>query len=165
MGIPSMPFTPLTEPVILPTVGRVVWYWPDGDEIHRDTGRLNLRDIEQPFRADVCHVNADGTINISGNDHDGYAFVRRNVTLLQGDHEGTSLPRPFCSWMPYQRGQAAKADAPPPIVQVEKTPEEQLQHQHVRTARLINDGLAADNEIKRLKLAKLKKQANANSDG
>lgn len=86
-------------PYIAPTVGRVVWFWDhasDGDD--------------HPMRADICFVNEDGTVNLSVNDHDGNAFPYRRCELHQGDAEGCSLPRPFATWMPFQRGQASKND-------------------------------------------------------
>lgn len=83
---------------IAPTVGRVVWYVPSGmDMDHPD---------HQPYRADICYVNADGTINIAFNEHDGSPGQAQNVTLVQ---EGDTHPDTgFCMWMPYQQGQAKK---------------------------------------------------------
>lgn len=85
---------------IPPTIGRVVWFVPSGSDVeHPD---------HQPYRADICHVNADGTINIAYNEHDGSPGVAQNVHLHQ---EGEGLPDGvggYCMWMPYQQGQAKK---------------------------------------------------------
>lgn len=95
------------RPHIAPTVGRVVWYWPGGAD-EKDTMDY---DGEQPMRADICYVNDDGTVNLSVNDCVGVPFTRRDIVLYQGDHLGCSLQRPFATWMPYQKGQAAKTEA------------------------------------------------------
>ena len=125
---------------IVPTVGRVVWYWPafgDGDK--------NMdHDGEQPLRADVCHVNPDGSINLCVNDAAGNGFKRPNITLHQGDAAGCSLPRPFATWMPFQRGQAMKtAEAEAKAVGSFQTEHERLSlamlAEQVRELRLRND--------------------------
>jgi hypothetical protein len=85
-----------------PTVGRVVWFWPDVSE-HIDSVP------GEPLRADICAVNADGTVNLSVNSSRGNQQPRLNVMLVQPDE-----PKPehsFCAWMPYQKGQAAKTEA------------------------------------------------------
>jgi hypothetical protein len=87
---------------IEPTVGRIVWYWPDASE------HINYR-LGEPLRADICAVNSDGTVNLSVNDVRGCQTPRACVTLVQPDE-----PKPehsFCAWMPYQKGQAAKTEA------------------------------------------------------
>ncbi len=102
---------------IIPTVGRVVWYWPP---TQARTGIGNVLYLGQPFAATVAAVCDEGgeRINISYVDHEGNPFSRRAVELIQEDE-----PKPegghFCSWMPYQVGQAKKhagedvASAPP----------------------------------------------------
>ena len=85
-----------------PTVGRVVWFWPDASE------HITAR-VGEPLRADICAVNSDGTVNLSVNDVRGVQTTRLNVMLVQPDE-----PKPehsFCAWMPYQKGQAAKTEA------------------------------------------------------
>lgn len=94
------------HPHIVPTVGRVVWYWSTLD----GADDCDFSDPRQPMRADICHVNHDGTVNLSVNDHFCTPRAMRGITLHQGDAAGCSLPRPFATWMPYQNGHAAKSD-------------------------------------------------------
>lgn len=93
--------------VIKPTVGRVVLYFPRSEEfpdVYRVPGRPEPR-----FRADVCWVNDDGTVNLSGNDHGGGSFTRMYVTLRQ---EGEECQPGDAEWMPYQKAVASGAIAP-----------------------------------------------------
>ena len=138
------------HPHIPPSVGRVVWFWDQvatGDE------------PEQPMRADICHVNADGSINLSVNDHIGKQFTYLQCALHQGDAAGCSLPRPFATWMPYQKGQAAKSDQLKDLLDMRQTALEAAQEaledetnrlqldmlrEQVRQIRLQNDAFEAD---------------------
>lgn len=86
--------------MITPTIGRVVWYHPtliDGMRLSKD-----------PHAATVAYVWNERTVNLSVVDHSGYQYTKQSVPLLQG--EG---PHPasggFCTWMPYQIGQAKAA--------------------------------------------------------
>lgn len=88
---------------ITPTVGRVVWYWPDPSEPSICTGG------DQPLAALIAHVWSDTCVNIAGFDANGIPFNRTSVLLVQDGN-----PRPehqFVEWMPYQKGQAAKTEA------------------------------------------------------
>lgn len=91
---------------IKPTVGRVVWFWPP---VQPQAGIGNVLYLGQPFAATVAAVcDEDGRrINISYVDHEGNPWSRRAVELIQ---EGEAEPEGgiFCSWMPYQVGQAKK---------------------------------------------------------
>ena len=88
--------------MIIPTVGRVVWYWKDGD--------IQIRDNRQPCVALVAYVHSDTLINIAYFDENGHAHNSTSVRLIQ---QGEPVPpdMPFCTWMPYQTGQAAKTEA------------------------------------------------------
>lgn len=81
--------------MIVPTVGRVVWYWEHDDQ-------------KQPMKADIAYVNDNGTINIGYLNQFGQNFCRQNVMLWQGD--GDKPIGRYCEWMPYQKGQAAKTE-------------------------------------------------------
>lgn len=83
--------------MISPSVGRVVWYWPNG------TGA-----DAQPWAAMVSKVHSDRSINIGGFDPSGQPFARTSVPLLQDDEGSIDA---CASWMPYQKGQAAKTEA------------------------------------------------------
>lgn len=87
---------------IIPTVGRMVHYWPDASE-HID------RNDEQPLSGQIAGVNSDGTINLQILDCRGCARSRVGVVLIQENDE-----RPlhsFAEWMAYQKGQAAKTES------------------------------------------------------
>jgi hypothetical protein len=90
--------------MIHPTVGRIVWYYPD----HRLEATLPPRH-NRPLAAIIAHVWSDTCINIAFFDSNGAFNSATSVLLWQ---EGN--PRPgagFCEWMPYQIGQAQKAEA------------------------------------------------------
>jgi hypothetical protein len=93
---------------IVPTVGRVVLFTPSrltGD------GRFAYIDGRKPLAAIVAHVFNDGLVNLAVFDSNGMSHSRTSVPLVQ---EGEAKPEHgyFCSWMPYQVGQAAKHAKP-----------------------------------------------------
>lgn len=81
--------------VIIPTVGRVIWYHP-----HNRGRDENLR-----HAATVAFVNEDGTVNLSIVDCLGQTYVQRNVVLVQ-DQDKPAMGQ--AEWMPYQKSQAVK---------------------------------------------------------
>lgn len=92
--------------MIQPTVGRVVWFRPD------PTAKQLVIDPDQPLSATIAFVHNSELVNLTIHAHDGNAHPRRNVRLV---HEG-ECPIGCCTWMPYQRGQAAKTDSLEPTV-------------------------------------------------
>ena len=85
--------------MITPTVGRVVWVIRP-----RET-----TDIHQPEIGLISYVWNDHMINVAGFDHDGKSFSITSLPLVQDDE-----PKPegnFAVWMPFQKGQAARAEA------------------------------------------------------
>lgn len=111
--------------MIIPTVGRVVWYHcAEGDIIpHTDV---------QPLAAHIAFVHDDSLVNLMVIDSNGNPHSRAKVPLTQpGDPQ--PLDTAWCMWMPYQVGQAAKteevikaAGEQKPVVQVQDvTTEEQ----------------------------------------
>lgn len=90
--------------MIVPTVGRVVWYWPEGE--------VQMRmQLEQPCAAIIARVHSDTRINIAYFDENGHAHNRTGVRLIQDEKVGHGSPEPICTWMPFQAGQQAKAQA------------------------------------------------------
>jgi hypothetical protein len=88
-------------PLIQPTVGRVVWFRAN------ETDKIKL-DSEQPLAAIVAYVHGDRMVNLTVFDPNGVPHSRTSVTLKQESDDilpGSS----YCEWMPYQLGQAAKA--------------------------------------------------------
>lgn len=91
---------------IEPTIGRVVWFWPR-TYMATDSGNLGQG---HPYTAQVCYVHKNGHVNLAGYRHDGTPFTAQSVQLVQEADE--EVPQgPYCEWMPYQKGQAAKTEA------------------------------------------------------
>lgn len=83
--------------MIKPTVGRVVWFRPEGREEH-----------DQPLAAIVTFIHSDQEVNLSIFSQDGFPLGRTHITLVQAEDE---VPEgEYCEWMPYQLGQAAKTE-------------------------------------------------------
>jgi hypothetical protein len=84
-------------PMIKPTVGRVVWYRPNGAI------------DKQPHAALITHVWSENCVNLAIFDSDGHPYQRTSVTLLQA---GDLVPQDsYAEWMPYQLGQARQTEA------------------------------------------------------
>lgn len=92
---------------IIPTVGRVVWFWPNNLKSF-DASFVYPRP-ESPCAAIIAHVWHPGLVNLQVIDQNGVSHSATSVYLVQA-HE----PKPdgnFCEWMPYQVGQAKKEQA------------------------------------------------------
>jgi hypothetical protein len=88
--------------MIMPTVGRIVWY-----HRHVDAGR---DPNGQPLAAILAKVIDERIINLTVCNADGTTFPALHVPLLQ---EGDQLEDPnaaYAEWTPYQKGQAAKTE-------------------------------------------------------
>lgn len=87
--------------MIKPTVGRIVWYYPAG---HRSK--------EQPLAAIVSHVWSDTCVNLAIFSQNGCPMGTppTSVLLMQDDAEIPAGGQ-YCTWMPFQKGQAAKTEA------------------------------------------------------
>lgn len=98
--------------IVIPTVGRKVWFRPNGSmqKMPCADGRVVLPEfcsIEQPMDATVIFVHEPRMVNLDITDHIGQRFVARSVLLLQ---DGDCIPDTgfYCEWMPYQTAQAKK---------------------------------------------------------
>jgi hypothetical protein len=89
--------------MIKPTVGRVVWYRPSD----ADQNVMTIHDA-QPLAAIVAYVWSDTMVNLTVSDHGGNTHSRTSVDLAQDSEQ--LLASPYCEWMPYQKGQAAKSE-------------------------------------------------------
>lgn len=83
--------------MISPTIGRVVL-------VHRP-GRSDQRET-----ASIAYVHNDRLVNVGGFDANGQPFAVTSLKLLQDNDVGTEGEQ-FAEWMPYQKGQAVKAEA------------------------------------------------------
>jgi hypothetical protein len=83
--------------MIKPTVGRVVWFWPN------KPGNEHV----QPQAAMIAHVWGDTCVNLAIFDSNGVPIPKppTSIHLVQ---EGEQVPEMgyYCSWMPFQVGQA-----------------------------------------------------------
>jgi hypothetical protein len=82
--------------MISPTPGRVVWYHPE-------------RQHSEPWAAIICKVIDDTHVNLFVISDDGVCFPKQMVTLVQ-DETAAPARTDYAEWMPYQKGQAAKAE-------------------------------------------------------
>lgn len=96
----------MTQHIINPTVGRIVWF--RFSEFARESGFARHRD-GQPYAAIITRVWSDTCVDLTVFDADGAAHSRTSVVLWQG--EGVPFQSSYCEWMPYEKGQAAKADS------------------------------------------------------
>lgn len=88
--------------MIKPTVGRVVWFWP--------SKAADAQEPTQPYAATVAYVHSDTCVNLSVVDHSGRQFAATSVPLLKDGEVATTPTGYYCEWMPYQKGQAARAE-------------------------------------------------------
>ena len=96
----------MNSPVIKPTVGRVVWFYPSQNT--DEAGFARHPDGGGPYAALIAHVWNDHMVNLSVFDAIGAAHPRTSVPMLHGECD---VPEhAFCGWMPYQKGQAAKTE-------------------------------------------------------
>lgn len=84
--------------MIAPTVGRVVWFYPKGHNA-----------ASQPLAALVAHVWSDTCVNLAIFDANGKPMEEPPTSVLLVQEEG-EIPSGghYCTWMPYQIGQAKK---------------------------------------------------------
>lgn len=90
--------------MITPTHGRIVLYHPS--EFDRRPMTIHT---DKPLAAIITHVWSDELVNLCVFDSNGSPIARTSVPLHQGD--GPCESSPYCEWMPYQKGQAAKTEA------------------------------------------------------
>lgn len=91
--------------MIQPTPGRVVWFHPNAAYPN-----IAQHDRSQPLAAMVAYVWSNRMVNLSVIDQNGASLAVTSVQLLQDDdvpHVGGA----YAEWMPFQKGQAEKADA------------------------------------------------------
>lgn len=92
---------------ILPSIGRKVWFY----EALADAGCL---DQYQPYDATIVYVHSPSIVNLRVTKHSGDTIIRTSVPLRNPAGAGVDLHgsgNPYCTWMPYQMGQAAKTEA------------------------------------------------------
>ena len=88
--------------MISPTVGRKVWFYPVNEP------SVIQIDKSVPCDATVVYPWGDHCVNLRITDHAGNTHVRTSVWLVQDDEERPASNH--ATWMPYQKGQAAKTE-------------------------------------------------------
>ena len=89
------------KPLIVPTVGRIVWYYPEEDYQYP-----HVRGA--PLAAFITCVHSDLSVNLTIFDINGSHHKKVNVELVDGDDNRPDTGH--AEWMPYQKGQAAKTE-------------------------------------------------------
>ena len=82
---------------IVPTVGRVMWFWSVASERRA-----------QPEACIVTHVWGDHMVNLVVFNPNGVPRSQTSVPIVQDESPYTKGDSPYCEWMPYQIGQAKK---------------------------------------------------------
>lgn len=90
--------------MIQPSIGRVVWFTPSVNDDPR-------ADIKQPLIGHVAYVWNDRLVNLAVFDQNGNSLGGRTSVQLLQDDDLKPEHGYFASWMPYQKGQAAKTEA------------------------------------------------------
>jgi len=91
--------------MIKPTIGRQVWFWKADAVLPAD----DITQPDQPEAATVCYVWGDSMVNLQVIDRNGVARAETSVSLRQPEDPQWHTT-PFCEWMPYQKGQAARTE-------------------------------------------------------
>lgn len=92
---------------ITPTVGRVVWYYPETlDRVDERSGKGS------PYPAIITHVWGNEVVNLQVLNDGSYPLKADalNPTSV-GMNDGVNLSGRSWSWMPFQKGQAPASDA------------------------------------------------------
>jgi hypothetical protein len=87
--------------VIAPTVGRIVHY--------RQMTPGQFPGSHDVVPAIITHVHSDRLVNLCVFDANGGTHQKTSVKLVQDGDEPEKFAH--CSWMPFQKGQAAKLEA------------------------------------------------------
>jgi hypothetical protein len=90
---------PEEQIVITPTIGRIVWFYP-----------ATYKPGEQPLAALVTYVWNERMVNLAVFDANGrHVDGTTSVRLVQPQDERPQSGY-YCTWMPYQVGQAQKTE-------------------------------------------------------
>lgn len=85
--------------MIKPTVGRVVWFYK----------YVEGQGFKGPLAGHVAYVHSDMCVNLMVIDENGNPRSETSVPLEQ--EENDAHIGSYCTWMPFQKGQAMKNEA------------------------------------------------------
>lgn len=109
----------MSDPVMQPSIGRRVWYWPSAQDRHDENrgeviptrmlpSRIHQADPGQPCDAGIAYVHSDNLVNLTVADHAGQMHTRSSVRLVVAG-DAAPIGAGYAQWMPYQVGQAIEA--------------------------------------------------------
>lgn len=98
--------------MIEPTVSRMVWYRPGPRDCRDGVHPIPQIDDTAPLHAMICGVLGPGRVNLAVFGADGTGPYPRVDVVLAQDNDPVQPGQ--CTWMPFQKGQAA-AQATPAI--------------------------------------------------
>lgn len=84
---------------ISPTIGRVVWFFPD----ESPQRHLTLLDRTTPLDGHIVYVHSETSVNLVVFDHEGRSHPYLSVPINTGQTTGMRA-----EWMPYQQKMAEK---------------------------------------------------------
>lgn len=90
------------------TVGRIVWFFTTTD---LGWGEHIEGSPEKPRAAIVANADHPDVLNLCVYDFNGVPRPMTSVRLVQDGDKPADTEVYWCEWMPYQKGQAAKAEA------------------------------------------------------
>lgn len=138
---------PAPRPRIMPTVGRVVLFYP-GLTFTRN-GRPIREDKGQPYPAIITHVWGPECVNIAPLPDGSFGtFDAQTSVFLKQDPAAPAPEGSYVEWMPYQVGQAQKTEKVEAVAAKVDALHAAMRHSLVgqtdRTQRTILDGAFGD---------------------
>lgn len=97
---------PRLAQMIVPTIGRRVWWRCNGNE--SATKNLGVFDETQPCDAGITYVWADSLVNVTVTGPSGIQCAFTSVHLRQPGYDPAPEGTPYVEWIPHQVSAAAK---------------------------------------------------------
>ena len=102
--------------MIKPTIGRIVWYYPNGYPLGDGERTVSL---SEPRAAIIVKVWSDRMVNLGFWDPNGDTGAATSVQLVQPGDPPPNCGVGFCEWLPYQikkptDSESGEAEAPKP---------------------------------------------------
>ncbi|MES2415109.1 MAG: hypothetical protein V4614_14985 [Pseudomonadota bacterium] len=91
------------DKVIVPTVGRKVYFRPPANDVAHG---FHVYNKDQPCDATVVYVHSERMVNVLIVDHMGNQHKRTSVPFNQPGDDASQHQSGYVEWMPFQVGQA-----------------------------------------------------------
>jgi len=101
--------TPAPRPIIMPTVGRVVLYYP-GENILGPDNRPIRTTKQQPYPAIITHVWGSDCVNIAPLPDGSFGTIGPRTSVIFRQPNTTAPHGDYVEWMPYQVDQVQKTE-------------------------------------------------------